>query len=498
MSPRRIVILGGGSTGWMAAAAFATGMPGAQVELVESEELGIIGVGEATFPSIRAFNRLLGIDEAEMLAATQGSFKLGIQFVDWRAKGEHYFHTFGDFGPLDGPMALWGQYRRVQEQLGGELGDHCLPTVMAREGRFRVPDTEGDAITARFDCAYHFDAVLYAGFLRRLAERRGARRIEGKVVDVARHPDGRIAHLKLADGREVAGDFFVDCSGFASLLLGKTLGVPFVDFSRWLPVDRAWAVPAERPDGPLTPYTRSTAQEAGWTWRIPLRERCGHGHVFASKYIDEDRAREQLLAQVDGRPLAEPRLLRFATGHRAQLWSHNVVGLGLAAGFLEPLESTAIFLVHNALGRLIPLMLQPGGATPEAAEAFSDQQVRQYRRIRDFIILHYCLTERRDSELWRYMAALELPESLAYKIHAWRETGALVGYDDEGFDRTSWLAVFAGMRHWPKRVSPWMQEVPEAMALQYLRQRRAALASITDGMPDHDTFLQHVVARAAG
>jgi tryptophan halogenase len=314
---------------------------------------------------------------------------------------------------------------------------------------------------------------------------------------VGRHADGSVSHLRLEDGRDVAADFFIDCSGFVSLLLDKTLGVPWVDFGKWLPVDRAWAVPTERPEGGITPYTRSTALEAGWAWRIPLRDRCGHGHVFASRFIDEERAREQLLGQIDGRPLAEPRLIRFATGHRERFWAKNVVGLGLAAGFIEPLESTAIFLVHNAIGRLIPLLQQPGGPTAEMANAYSAQQVRQFQRIRDFIILHYCLTERRDSELWRHMASLELPESLAYKIHTWRETGVLVDYDDEGFDRTSWLAIFAGLGHWPHRVNPWMEEVPQAIALQYLRQRREAIGQMTDRMPEHEVMLQHLIAGLA-
>ena len=279
--PRRIVILGGGSAGWMSAAALATGLRGAEVTLVESEVIGTIGVGEATFPSIRNFNQLLGIDEAAFLAATGGSYKLGIQFCDWRRPGEHYFHTFGDFGPLSGPMALWGQYRRLDARCDGGLGDFCLPTVMARHGRFRLPDA-GDGLGARYTYAYHFDATRYGHFLRQLAESRGARRVEGRVVDIARRPDGGVRALRLADGRDIDGDLFIDCSGFASVLMGQTLAQPFVDYSHWLPVDRAWAVPAERAPGPLLPYTRSTAMEAGWCWRIPLQDRTGHGTGLSS------------------------------------------------------------------------------------------------------------------------------------------------------------------------------------------------------------------------
>ena len=493
--PRRIVILGGGSAGWMSAAALATALKGTTIELVESEEIGIIGVGEATFPSIRNFNQVLGIDEAAFLAATRGSYKLGIQFCDWRRPGEHYFHTFGDFGPLAGPMALWGQYLRLQARCDGGLGEFCLPTVMARHGRFRLPEA-GDGLGARYTYAYHFDATLYARFLRQLAESRGARRIEGRVVEVARLPGGGVRALRLADGREVEGDLFIDCSGFASVLMGQTLGAGFVDYSHWLPVDRAWAVPAQRAPGPLLPYTRSKAMEAGWCWRIPLQDRTGHGHVFSSRHIDEGRAREQLLAQLDASPLAEPRLLRFQTGHREHFWQHNVVAIGLAGGFLEPLESTAIFLVHNALGRLIPHLMQPGPPGHDAA-SFSAQQTRQYQRIRDFIILHYCLSERRDSPFWQHMTGMDLPETLAYKLHAWRETGTLQNYDDEGFDETSWLAIHAGMQHWPQRASPWMKDVPAEFAARHLSERHATIAQLAAAMPPHDEFLRARLATVA-
>jgi len=493
---QRIVILGGGSAGWMSAAALTTGLRGVSIELVESDEIGIVGVGEATFPSIRAFNQILGIDESRFLAATRGSYKLGIQFCDWRARGEHYFHTFGDFGQLDGPMALWGQVRRLQAQFGNGLGEFCLPTMMARQGRFCLPGNDGgETLGSRYAYAYHFEATRYAAFLRQLAESRGARRIEGRVVDVARHEDGRVRLLRLADGREVAGDLFIDCSGFASLLLGRTLNQPFVDFGHWLPVDRAWAVPAERAAAELTPYTRATALEAGWAWRIPLQDRTGHGHVFSSRFIDEDKAREQLLAQLDTPAQAEPRLLRFQTGHRERFWVHNVVAIGLSAGFLEPLESTSIFLVHNALGRLIPLIQHANQQPEQAATSFNLQQVSQYQRIRDFIILHYCLSERRDSEFWRHLTSMALPESLDYKLHAWRETGTLQLYDNEGFDESSWLAIHAGMGHWPRRSSPWMDEVPAELAAHYLRERRQTIATLVAGMPGHDAFLRRVLGR---
>jgi hypothetical protein len=489
----RIVVVGGGTAGWMAATALATGLRGCTVEVVESEEIGIVGVGEATFPSIRAYNRHVGIDEAEFLRATNGTYKLGIQFCDWRVRGESYFHTFGNFGELSGPHALWGQHRRLRDSSLGVLGEQCLSTVMAMQGRFGKPEPDDGTL---YNYAYHFDAVLYAAFLKKLAMGRGARRIEGRIVDVARRPDGGVASLKLADGREVAGDLFIDCSGLGSLLLGRTLGEPFIDFSRWLPVDRAWACPCERTGTELTPYTRATALEGGWAWRIPLQNRTGHGHVFSSRHIDEERAREQLLQQLDGTPLAEPRLLKFTTGHRERFWVHNVVALGLSSGFLEPLESTSIFLIQSGLGRLMTLLTSGAAITDDTVAGFNTGLVRLFARIRDFIILHYCLTARRDSALWRDMATMELPETLAFKLHAWRQTGMLHMYDEEGFDATSWLAIHAGMGNWPEHADPILQEMPRDEALQALRRRRDAIAAaVAAELPAHGASLSRVLER---
>jgi tryptophan halogenase len=489
----RIVVVGGGSAGWMTAAALVTGLRGrSTVEVVESEEIGIVGVGEATFPSIRAYNRIIGIDEAEFLRATHGTYKLGIEFRDWSRLGEGYFHTFGDFGELAGPYALWGQYCRLRDPALGAFDAQCLPSAMAMQSRFVVPDGEGGE---PYKWAYHFDAALYAAFLRKLALQRGARRTEGRIVDIARHADGRVRSLQLADGRMLEGDLFIDCSGFGSLLLGKTLNEPFVDFSHWLPVDGAWACPCERSGPEITPYTRSTALEGGWAWRIPLQNRTGHGHVFASRFIDADRAREQLLQRLDGKPLAEPRLLRFTTGHRERFWVHNVVAVGLSSGFLEPLESTSIYLIQSSLARLMPL-LTAGPVIDDAAVAtYNTAVVRQFTRIRDFIILHYCLTKRRDSELWRHVSAMPLPATLAFKIEAWRRFGILHTYDEEGFDATSWLAVHAGMRHWPEVADPVWRELPTDEARQALTRRRDAIGAAVARLPRHHEYLARVLTR---
>ena len=483
----RIVVVGGGSAGWMTATALATGLKGrATVEVVESEDIGIIGVGEATFPSIRDYNRLVGIDEAEFLRATNGTYKLGIRFCDWLETGHDYFHTFGHFGNLFGSQTLWGQHRRMG--LDEPLGLQCVPTVMAMKDRFVLPDEQ-----AQFKYAYHFDAVQYAAFLRKLALQRGARHTQGRIAQVSRRADGGVAALHLEDGRRIEADLFVDCSGFRSLLLGRTLEEPFVDFSHWLPVDSAWACPCERVGEELAPYTRATALEGGWAWRIPLQNRTGHGHVFASRFIDADRARDQLMARLDGAPVAEPRLLRFTTGHRERFWVNNVVAIGLSSGFLEPLESTSIYLIQDGIGRLMTMLTAGRPLVDDDRALFNDGATRRFARIRDFIILHYCLTRRRDSELWRHVATMELPDTLAFKLDLWRRFGVLHEYDEEGFDATSWLAIHAGMDHWPERPDPVLAEIPAERALRALRGRRDAIAASVQRMPPHHVTLQRML-----
>ncbi|MCE4557813.1 tryptophan halogenase family protein [Roseateles cellulosilyticus] len=489
---QRIVVIGGGSAGWMSAVALATGLKErVSVEVVESEDIGILGVGEATFPSIRNFNQLIGIDEAEFLRATHGTYKLGIRFCDWLDVGSDYFHTFGHFGTLSGSQALWAQHRRMA--LAEPLGMQCLPTVMAMRGCFVLP---GDQ--AEFKYAYHFDAVQYAAFLRQLAMRRGASRTQGRIVDVARRADGAVTAVLLEDGRRIDGDFFIDCSGFHALLLGRTLAEPFVDFSHWLPVDGAWACPCERRGDGITPYTTATALEGGWAWRIPLQNRTGHGHVFASRFIDVERAREQLLARLDGPAVAEPRLLRFKTGHRERFWVHNVVAIGLSAGFLEPLESTSLYLIQDGIGRLMTLLSEGRPLDDEARTDFNEGSVRRFARIRDFILLHYCLTRRRDSELWRHVASMPLPETLAFRIELWRRYGVLHEYDEDGFDASSWLAIHAGMAHWPEREDPVLTEVPRQRALAALQCRRDAIAAAVERMPEHHRMLHHVLTARPG
>jgi hypothetical protein len=482
----RVVVVGGGSAGWMMATALVTGLSGrASVELVEAEDIGIVGVGEATVPTIREYNRLVNIDEREFLRATGATYKLGIRFRDWLELGNDYFHAFGSLGNLSGSQALWGQHRRT----GQADPLQSLSSVMATQGRFALPE-EG---VNEYDYAFHFDAVKYAAFLRELAKRRGARHTQGRIVDVARRADGGVAAVVLDDGRRIEGDLFIDCSGFRSLLLGQTLAEPFVDFSHWLPVDGAWACPCERSGDEILPYTQATALEGGWAWRIPLQNRTGHGHVFSSRFIDVDRAREQLLARLDGKPLAEPRLLRFTTGHRQRFWVHNVVSIGLSSGFLEPLESTSLYLIQEGIGRLMMALSAGRPLRDDDRALFNEASVRRFVRIRDFIILHYCLTRRRDSELWRYVASMPLPATLAFKMETWRRFGVLRDYDEDPFFGPNWLSVFLGMDYWPEREDPVLAEIPSERAFTALQERRLAIAAAVERMPLHHRMLEEVL-----
>ena len=414
--PYRIVILGGGTAGWMCAAGLAGLLAAADydITLIESDEIGTVGVGEATLPHIKSFNDRLGIDEAEFMRATRGTIKIGIEFVDWLRPGARYIHPFGTFG--DRWASADFQHHWARARLAGtdgrSLQDYSFAVAAARANGFEHPNDDPKSIRSTYSYAYHFDAGLYAAYLRKWATARGIRRMEGKVVDVVRDTQsGDVASLTLASGDEVAGDLFIDCSGFRSLLLGQTMGVPWLDWSAWLPCDRALAVPCASV-APLTPYTRATAQRGGWTWRIPLQHRIGNGHVFSSAFCGEEEARRTLLDALDGAALDEPRLLRFQAGRRAAGWAGNVVAMGLASGFLEPLESTSIFLIQAATTDL-------AGLVPRRGERVDPRMVREFNRlfeihhdrIRDFLVFHYTANERIGEPLWDHVRTMPLPDS---------------------------------------------------------------------------------------
>jgi tryptophan halogenase len=499
-SVRRVLIVGGGTAGWMTAASLGWAMQGLPVEvtLIESEEIGTVGVGEATVPHIRFFNQRLGIDEADFMRRTQATFKLGIEFCDWGRIGDSYIHPFGDFGRDIGGMPFHQHWLRLARAgRVAPLEAFSLPIEAARANRFAPPAEDPASIGSTFSYAYQFDAGLYAAYLRSLAERSGVVRVEGKVAAVEQTGDREaVRAVRLADGREIAADLFIDCSGFRGLLIEGALAAGYEPWTHWLPCDSALAVPTGHGNAPLSPYTRATAREAGWQWRIPLQHRVGNGHVFSSAFTDVDRARDLLLNNLEAEPLAEPRLLRFTTGRRRRQWVGNVVAIGLSAGFLEPLESTSIHLIQLAIGKLLELF-PAGGVDPIDADEFNRAMALEYERVRDFLILHYCATERTDTPFWNHVRTMDLPDSLAGKIAAFREAGTVAKYREGMFLEASWLAVYYGQRVQPDRVNPLVDAYP----LDEAAARSAALADevrhAVAAMPDHAAYLRGLCARDA-
>ncbi|MGH8268501.1 MAG: tryptophan halogenase family protein, partial [Steroidobacteraceae bacterium] len=451
---RRIVILGGGSAGWMAAAGLANSIRGGcRIDVIESTAIGTVGVGEATIPPIRHFNRQLGLDENAFVAAARGTFKLGIELTDWVRPGHRYFHPFGRIGDEFDTISLHQYWLRERSRGSAvPLEEYAMAWVLARAGRFGRPLTDSAMVLSSFDYAYHFDASLYGQCLRGYAEKRGVRRIDRKVVDVElRAGDGFIEALLLEGGERIEGDLFIDCSGFRGLLIEGALKVGFESWQHWLPCDRAVVVGCALGEG-LPPYTQATARPAGWQWRIPLQHRMGNGHVYCSEYMSDDEATAILLANLGGEPVKEPRPLRFMAGIRRQLWSRNCVALGLAAGFLEPLESTSIHLVQSAITRLLA-MFPDRDCNPILAEEFNRASRFEYERIRDFIILHYH-AQQREEPLWRYTRSMAVPEALRFKIDHFRNGGRILFDPTELFQKSNWLAVLAGQEVWPERCHP--------------------------------------------
>jgi tryptophan halogenase len=463
-----------------------------EVTLVESEEIGIIGVGESTVPHLRDFNRLLQIDEAEFVRGTKGTFKLGIQFNDWRRIGETYVHGFGTIGRSLG-LLDFHQYWLKASKLGlaRDIGHYSINTLAAPQGRFLVPPADAPPNTPLADIvyAYQFDAGLYARYLRTYAEARGAKRIEGKVVEVKQSgTSGFVESVRLERGATVAGDLFIDCSGFRALLIGGTLHSPFQDWTHWLPLDRAIAVPCEKVEPP-TPYTRVTARWAGWQWRIPLQHRTGNGHVYSSRFISDDEAQAFLLKNLDGKPLADPgKPIRFAAGKRAKLWDKNVVAIGLAGGFLEPLESTAIFLAQSGIFRLVHLFPRRD-FDPVLEQTYNAQAQFEYERIRDFLVLHYCATERDDSELWRYCRNMSIPDSLREYIGLFADAGRFYRNGTELFAATSWVQVMLGQGITPRGYHPAVDWVSDDDLKSFVEGIEKVIASCVSLMPRHEDFI---------
>jgi tryptophan halogenase len=486
---RKIVIAGGGTAGWMAAAAIARTMGKAvDLTLIESELIGTIGVGESTIPPLVTYNRLLGINEADFMRATQATFKLGIGFENWKEIGHRYFHSFGTTGKdhwTAGFQHFWlnGLERGHREP----YDDYCLELSAAYAGKFaHLPDD-------RMNYAYQLDSSLYAKFLRAMAESDGAVRVEGRIAEVEVDPEsGTIAALKLESGQRIEGDLFVDCTGFRGLLIDSALGSQFEDWTHWLPNDSAIAIQT-RSVGPAVPYTLAIAHDSGWRWRIPLQHRTGNGIVFCSRYLDKDAALDRLLNAIEGDALTQPNMLRFKAGVRPQQWVKNCIAVGLSGGFMEPLESTSIHLIQRAVLRLIRMLPLAEVSERDILE-FNDQMMTDYVQIRDFLILHYKATDRRDSEFWRYCANMEIPDSLTQKIELFRETGRVFRRNEELFAENSWVQVMMGQGIMPKSYHPIATKLSDAEMTKLLSTIRDNVAQTVAGLPDHEAY----VARYCG
>jgi len=486
-----IVIVGGGTAGWMTAAMMAKLLArGYRIRLVESEEIGTIGVGEATIPSIKVFNAALGLDEDELLRATQGTFKLGIEFVDWWRCGHSYIHGFGRIGQDWGILKCY-QYWLRQHLAGSApaLGRYSINTVAPPRMKFmRSQPQMKDSPLADIAYALHFDAGLYAAFLRRFSEQRGVIRTEGTVVRVAVDAtSGHITAIEIASGERITGDLFIDCTGMRALLIGQTLGVGFEDWSRWLPCDRAVAVPSAT-DGKPIPMTRSIARPAGWQWRIPLQHRIGNGLVYSSHYLEDDAAEAQLLANLDGPATAAPRRVRFTAGKRRQMWSGNCVAVGLSSGFLEPLESTSIHLIQAGVVRLMRLFPHRGVNAAETSE-YNRRCDFDYERIRDFLILHYHATQRDDSPLWQYCRTMSIPATLEEKLALFRENGRIFREGEELFAEESWLHVLFGQGILPHRYDPIVDQQQPDDITRFLKDIERVIDRCVQVMPTHADFI---------
>lgn len=491
---RRIVVAGGGTAGWMAAAAISRTLGKVvDVTLVESDAIGTIGVGESTIPPLVTYNRLLGINEAEFMRATNATFKLGIMFDDWKDVGESYFHSFGLTGKdhwSAGFQHFW--LHGLTKGHDQSYDDYCLELVAAREGKFaHLPDD-------RMNYAYQLDSTLYAKFLRKMAEADGTKRVEGKIANVEVDGEsGNIATLVLESGTRIDGDLFLDCTGFRALLIGQTLGVGHEDWTHWLPCDSAIALQTESV-GPAVPFTRAMAHDSGWQWRIPLQHRVGNGIVYCSHYLDKDAALDRLLGNIEGKVLTDPNVLRFGAGARLKQWHRNCIAVGLSGGFMEPLESTSIHLIQRAVLRIIR-MLPAGEISERDVTEFNDQQMQDMLQIRDFLILHYKATNRRDSEFWRYCASMPIPELLEQKIELFRQTGRVFRKNEELFVENSWVQVMMGQGITPQSYHPIAEKLSDEELTRLLGTIRDMVAGTVKSLPEHAAYVSQYcgISRAA-
>ncbi|WP_019054001.1 tryptophan halogenase family protein [Sphingobium xenophagum] len=500
---RKVVIAGGGTAGWMTAAAMSVDLAGAgvEIELIESPEIGAIGVGEATVPFIHLFNKMLGIDQADFMKQCNATFKLGIEFINWGNLNESYFHSFAHFGPNFKDVSFYHMYLRQAELMAAKgvetvLEDSNVGAVAARNNRFRHPQTvEKSGLPSHF-YAFHFDATLYASYLRDFATQRGVRHVSGRIIDVEQNPEnGFIRSVRLQDGREFEADLFVDCTGLYGLLIEKVLKSPYEEWSHWLPCDRAVAVPSARVEAPV-PYTKSTAEESGWRWRIPLQHRTGNGMVYSGAFAESDDAVEaKLLDVLDGKALASPRRLRFTPGRRREVWVKNCVSIGLASGFLEPLESTNIHLVQSSIFKLLSYFPDKNFAQAEI-DAFNADMQKEIEQIRDFIILHYKVTDREDTPFWKYCKYMAVPDTLQRRIDMFKPHGRLFVKPDEFFNYNSWLSVMHGQGLRANGLVPQLDRLTDQEVLAYFEAFNGRVRSVVGAMPLHGDYL-HAFAGAS-
>ncbi|GAB5379296.1 MAG: tryptophan 7-halogenase [Aliiglaciecola sp.] len=484
-SIKSIIIVGGGTAGWMTAAALSNLLTHTNITLIESDRIGTVGVGEATLPHLRYFIKRLGIDEQEFMRATNATYKTGIEFVNWGKVGDAYIHPFGDFGePIKGIDFHHYYVKLRQNGHINPIGDYSLPVVASKAQKFDYPDTDERSILSTFSYAFHMDAGLFAKYLREYSTQRGVTRQEGIVTQVKQHQDsGFIQSVTLEDGTQLSADFFVDCSGFKGLLIEDCLNTGYDDWRHWLPCDRAIAIPCQANTPPL-PYTRATAREAGWQWRIPLQNRIGNGHIYSSPYMDDNAALDVLLKNLDGEPTAEPNFLRFTTGRRKKAWSKNCVAIGLSAGFLEPLESTSIHLIQLGIMKLLDFFPNKHCDSVRVDE-YNRMMQLEFERLRDFLVLHYHATQRDDSEFWNYVRTMQLPPGLDHKINLFKERGRVVQYTEGLFLKASWLAVYFGQGIIPKHYDWQLDALPIEQIKRRLDEVKSQVSLASAQMPMH-------------
>ena len=482
----KVVIAGGGTAGWMAAASLSKLLGKTlDITLVESDVIGTVGVGEATIPTLLTLHDLLKVKEQDFVAAVQGTFKLGISFESWRDVDEDYIHSFGWTGK-DCWAAGFQHFWLKGKELGisKEFGEYCNEWVAAKHNRFAVLPNQG------LNYAYHIDASLYAKFLRKMAEEHGCVRQEGKIEEVHQDPEsGFVTALTLDSGKRIEGDLFVDCTGFRGLLIGQALGVGYTDWTNYLPCDSAVAVQTEAVAPPI-PYTRAIARQAGWQWRIPLQHRVGNGLVFSSDHWSDDEATDFLLKNVEGKTLTEPRVIKFTTGQRPDHWHKNVVAVGLSSGFIEPMESTSIHLIQRSIIRLMQMFPYSGIRQPDLDE-FNKQMSAEFSHIRDFIVLHYHVTKRTDSDFWNHCRTMEIPESLTHRIELFKQTGRVFKAPDELFGENSWIQVMLGQGLMPEQYHPIVNMMNDNELEMFLKGLHGSAHNLVSQLPEHQRFLDH-------